>query len=83
MKEEEEVDTTPSTPVNTREAAPQTVAADEPGFTAVGKDGKGVTVIATENVLLKLREVLESRGKKVKKVTFYMCDLILTCFLEH
>jgi hypothetical protein len=26
---------------------------------------------------------LESRGKKVKKVTFYMCDLILTCFLEH
>lgn len=62
---EEEVDETPSTPVKTKEAAPATVAADEPGFTAVGKDGKGVATVTTENVLLKLREVLESRGKKV------------------
>ncbi|GAB5593322.1 Translation initiation factor 3 subunit c [Umbelopsis nana] len=38
--------------------------ADAAGFTTVGKGGKAVVEITSENLLQKLREVLEARGKK-------------------
>ncbi|KAG0175055.1 Translation initiation factor 3 subunit c [Apophysomyces sp. BC1034] len=37
---------------------------DDAGFTTVGKDGKSVAEFSSENFFLKLREVLENRGKK-------------------
>jgi translation initiation factor 3 subunit C len=39
---------------------------DEAEFTTVGKGGKAVAEVTAENLLQKLREVLEARGKKVK-----------------
>ncbi|CAM0136459.1 Translation initiation factor 3 subunit c [Umbelopsis sp. WA50703] len=47
-------------------AAASTSAAQEvdDGFTTVGKGGKAVVEITSENLLQKLREVLEARGKK-------------------
>ncbi|ORE08810.1 hypothetical protein BCV72DRAFT_303346 [Rhizopus microsporus var. microsporus] len=39
-------------------------AEEEDGFTAVGAGGKAVVNLTSENVLARLREVLESRGRK-------------------
>jgi translation initiation factor 3 subunit C len=38
---------------------------EDDGFTAVGKGGKTVAPVTPANLLTRLREVLESRGKKV------------------
>lgn len=65
---EEEVEEEPVAPVKKREVASQAdaVAADNDGFAAVGKGGKAVVAVSQETLLTRLREVLESRGKKVK-----------------
>ncbi|KAI9260166.1 eukaryotic translation initiation factor 3 subunit 8 N-terminus-domain-containing protein [Sporodiniella umbellata] len=64
MKEEEpEVIETKAKPTQSanREALAED---DDEGFTAVGSGGKSVVSISNENILVRLREVLESRGRK-------------------
>lgn len=64
---EEEVEEEPATPVSKQREIPAQVAAagDDEGFSSVGKGGKAVAAVTSENLLTRLREVLESRGKKV------------------
>lgn len=65
---EEEVEEEPVAPVKKREVvskADAVAAADNDGFAAVGKGGKAVIAVSQETLLTRLREVLESRGKKV------------------
>lgn len=62
---EEEVEEEIVVPVKKREVAAAT-AADDEGFSSVGKGGKTVIAVSQETLLTRLREVLESRGKKVK-----------------
>lgn len=38
---------------------------DDEGFTSVGAGGKATVNLTSENILTRLREVLESRGRKV------------------
>ncbi|CAO3668154.1 unnamed protein product [Umbelopsis ramanniana] len=45
-------------------AGPSTPQGDDSEFTTVGKGGKAVPEITSENLLQKLREILEARGKK-------------------
>ncbi|KAL0145621.1 eukaryotic translation initiation factor 3 subunit 8 N-terminus-domain-containing protein [Mucor lusitanicus] len=63
---EEEVEEEPATPVSKQREIPAQVAAagDDEGFSSVGKGGKAVAAVTSENLLTRLREVLESRGKK-------------------
>jgi translation initiation factor 3 subunit C len=64
---EEEVEDEPIQPVQKREIVSQTTVQDnDEGFSAVGKGGKAIVSVTSENLLTRLREVLESRGKKVK-----------------
>lgn len=49
-------------------AGPSTPQVDDSEFTTVGKGGKAVPEITSENLLQKLREILEARGKKVRKL---------------
>jgi translation initiation factor 3 subunit C len=44
---------------------PTAAEGEDDGFTAVGKGGKTVAPVSPANLLTRLREVLESRGKKV------------------
>ncbi|KAI9470505.1 MAG: eukaryotic translation initiation factor 3 subunit 8 N-terminus-domain-containing protein [Benjaminiella poitrasii] len=63
---EVEVEERPSTPIK-KEAVPEAAvqtAADLEGFTDVGKGGKSIVTVTPENLLGRLREVLENRGKK-------------------
>jgi translation initiation factor 3 subunit C len=48
-------------------AAKQEIVAedDNEGFTSVGAGGKATVNLTSENILTRLREVLESRGRKV------------------
>lgn len=64
---EEEVEEEPVAPVKKREVVSNVDAADadNDGFSAVGKGGKAVVAVNQETLLTRLREVLESRGKKV------------------
>jgi translation initiation factor 3 subunit C len=68
MKEDEE----PATPepVKATKASDETTtttttSATDDGFTSVGKSGKAVAEVDDKPILVRLREVLESRGKKV------------------
>ncbi|CAO3655012.1 unnamed protein product [Mucor hiemalis] len=63
---EEEVEEEPVAPVKKREVVSNVDAADadNDGFSAVGKGGKAVVAVNQETLLTRLREVLESRGKK-------------------
>ncbi|KAI8075815.1 eukaryotic translation initiation factor 3 subunit 8 N-terminus-domain-containing protein [Gilbertella persicaria] len=62
---EEEVKEEPIAPVQKKEPISRAVAVDDnEGFSSVTKGGKVVVAVSYENVLLRLREVLESRGKK-------------------
>ncbi|KAI7904241.1 eukaryotic translation initiation factor 3 subunit 8 N-terminus-domain-containing protein [Cokeromyces recurvatus] len=66
---EVEVEERPSSPMKKKEIAPQanvaaSIADDDEGFTSVGKGGKSIVSVTSENLLGRLREVLESRGKK-------------------
>ncbi|ORZ20528.1 eukaryotic translation initiation factor 3 subunit 8 N-terminus-domain-containing protein [Absidia repens] len=68
MKEDEEsVESEPASPAKTERAAPVTTttaaAGGDDGFTAVGKGGRAAE-IDDRPILVRLREVLESRGKK-------------------
>jgi translation initiation factor 3 subunit C len=64
---EEEVEEEIVAPVKKREVADGSAAADDDeGFSSVGKGGKTVIAVSQETLLTRLREVLESRGKKVK-----------------
>ncbi|CEP14533.1 hypothetical protein [Parasitella parasitica] len=65
MKEEEVEEEPIAAPVKKKEILTQ-VAVDgkDDGFSSVGKGGKTVIPLSSENVLVRLREVLESRGKK-------------------
>lgn len=66
---EEEVEEEPAAPVKKREVAAQVaVQGEDDGFSSVGKGGKTVISVTSENLLTRLREVLESRGKKVKEI---------------
>lgn len=68
MKEEEVEEVVAPTPTKTREVASNANEADNgEGFAAVGKGGKTIVAVSKETLLTRLREVLESRGKKVKK----------------
>lgn len=68
MKEEEVEEEVAPTPTKTREIASSTTETDDgEGFAAVGKGGKTIVAVSKETLLTRLREVLESRGKKVKK----------------
>lgn len=49
-----------------QETHKEITAEEEDGFTAVGAGGKAIVNLTSENVLARLREVLESRGRKVK-----------------
>ncbi|KAI9267124.1 eukaryotic translation initiation factor 3 subunit 8 N-terminus-domain-containing protein [Helicostylum pulchrum] len=65
MKEEEVEEVVPPTPTKTREIASNADEADSgEGFAAVGKGGKTIVAVSKETLLTRLREVLESRGKK-------------------
>ncbi|CAO3592125.1 unnamed protein product [Absidia cylindrospora] len=67
MKEDEEpVESEPASPTRTERTAPVTTATaaeGDDGFTAVGKGGRAAE-IDERPVLVRLREVLENRGKK-------------------
>ena len=68
-KEEKPASPTPKKDV-AQKAAVGTATVDESeldGFTSVGKGGKTVVPITADNIFVKLREVMESRGKKVNK----------------
>ncbi len=63
---EEEIEEAPLAPVQKRDIASSSAAAeDDEGFSSVGKGGKAVAAVNQETLLTRLREVLESRGKKV------------------
>ncbi|KAG1180489.1 hypothetical protein G6F70_002222 [Rhizopus microsporus] len=47
-----------------QETHKEITAEEEDGFTAVGAGGKAIVNLTSENVLARLREVLESRGRK-------------------
>lgn len=66
---EEEVEEEPAAPVSKQREIPtqDAVAGSDDGFSAVGKGGKAIVSVTSENLLTRLREVLESRGKKVRK----------------
>ena len=66
MQEKEEKEESP-VPAK-REVASAAATIDESeldGFTSVGKRGKTVVPVTADNIFIKLREVMESRGKKV------------------
>lgn len=66
MKEEEVEEVVAPVPTKTREVASNADEADSgEGFAAVGKGGKTIIAVSKETLLTRLREVLESRGKKV------------------
>lgn len=68
---EEEIEEEPVTPVKKREIPSQVVVdGNDDGFSSVGKGGKTVVSVTSENLLTRLREVLESRGKKVKRKSY-------------
>ena len=68
---EEEIEEEPVTPVKKREIHSQVVVdGNDDGFSSVGKGGKTVVSVTSENLLTRLREVLESRGKKVKRKSY-------------
>jgi translation initiation factor 3 subunit C len=56
---------------------------DDSEFTTVGKGGKAVAEITSENLLQKLREILEARGKKVKIVLLEICLHYISIFLNY
>lgn len=64
---EEEIEEEVVVPVKKREVASKVVASadDDEGFSSVGKGGKAIIAVTQEGLLTRLREVLESRGKKV------------------
>lgn len=64
MKEEEVEEEPIATPTKKKEVPSQETVANDDGFTAVGKGGKANIAVTTESLLTRLREVLESRGKK-------------------
>lgn len=72
MKQEEEEEEVVEVKKKEKEVAPTPSAAvvDDSGFTAVGKAGKAVEA-DERSVLVRLREVLESRGKKVIDAYIY------------
>jgi translation initiation factor 3 subunit C len=80
---EEEVEDEPIRPVQKREIVSQTaVEGTDEGFSSVGKGGKTVIAVTSENLLTRLREVLESRGKKVNQHSYHLIQsLIMT--IEH
>ncbi|KAI8382308.1 eukaryotic translation initiation factor 3 subunit 8 N-terminus-domain-containing protein [Blakeslea trispora] len=61
MKEEVKEEPVVATPAQKKEAA---VDEDDSGFVAVTKSGKPAITVSNENILVRLREVLENRGKK-------------------
>lgn len=73
MAEEEEAAPAAASPQRVSSpAVGQTVTeAELDGFSAVGKKGRTVTAVAAapkeENIFVRLREVLENRGKKVTR----------------
>ncbi|KAI7857076.1 eukaryotic translation initiation factor 3 subunit 8 N-terminus-domain-containing protein [Circinella umbellata] len=68
MVEKEEKPESPAPKkADTQKGAVGTATVDESeldGFTSVGKGGKTVVPITADNIFVKLREVMESRGKK-------------------
>ncbi|KAI9263378.1 eukaryotic translation initiation factor 3 subunit 8 N-terminus-domain-containing protein [Phascolomyces articulosus] len=63
--EEKPQSPTPKKGLMGKAAAVATVDESElDGFTAVGKGGKSVVPVTADNIFVKLREVMESRGKK-------------------
>lgn len=73
---EEEVEEEVVAPVKKREVASKAVANedDEEGFSSVGKGGKTIIAVTQESLLTRLREVLESRGKKVNILIYHSSD---------
>ncbi|KAI9492156.1 eukaryotic translation initiation factor 3 subunit 8 N-terminus-domain-containing protein [Zychaea mexicana] len=67
MAEKEEKPESPTPKDSKPKAATATATVDESeldGFTSVGKGGKTIVPITADNIFVKLREVMESRGKK-------------------
>ncbi|KAI8641520.1 eukaryotic translation initiation factor 3 subunit 8 N-terminus-domain-containing protein [Parasitella parasitica] len=65
MKEEVVEEEPVAAPAANREIPNQVALEDkDDGFSSVGKGGKTVVSISFENVLVRLKEILESRGKK-------------------
>lgn len=67
---EEEIEEEVVAPVKKREVASKAVASadNDDGFSSVGKGGKTIIAVTKEGLLTRLREVLESRGKKVTRI---------------
>ncbi|KAI8356567.1 eukaryotic translation initiation factor 3 subunit 8 N-terminus-domain-containing protein [Choanephora cucurbitarum] len=61
MKEEVKEEPVAASPVQKKEVAADE---DDSGFVAVTKSGKPAITVSYENILTRLREVLENRGKK-------------------
>ncbi|KAI8988445.1 eukaryotic translation initiation factor 3 subunit 8 N-terminus-domain-containing protein [Mycotypha africana] len=61
---EEEVKEEPVKPTKQEEQQTVATADDDEGFSSVGKGGKVTATVTPQNVLARLRDILESRGKK-------------------
>ncbi|KAG2237238.1 eukaryotic translation initiation factor 3 subunit 8 N-terminus-domain-containing protein [Thamnidium elegans] len=64
IEEEEEVEVEEKAPKVKAADKQETKTAGEDGFSQVGKSGKVIAEITQENLFARLKEVLESRGKK-------------------